>query len=102
MHMLHVTIGVIYLGVVALRKAFLPILLAIWGICWWLIPADSVFHYGVHALLAGLVVAAVILILETERLRRARRGNRRTVLALRGFGLDVHFPAGVSDVDAGD
>src|SRR5580693_8803722 len=28
MHMLHVTIGVIYLGVVALRKTFLPILLA--------------------------------------------------------------------------
>ena len=31
MHMLHVTIGVIYLGVVSLRKKFLPILLAIWG-----------------------------------------------------------------------
>src|SRR5579863_429771 len=30
MHMLHVTIGVIYLGVVSLRKLFLPILGAIW------------------------------------------------------------------------
>src|ERR1700741_5209779 len=30
MHMLHVTIGVIYLGVVALRKLFLPILGALW------------------------------------------------------------------------
>jgi len=30
MHMLHVTIGVIYLGVVALRKWFLPILGVIW------------------------------------------------------------------------
>src|SRR5277367_623195 len=30
MHMLHVTIGVIYLGVVSLRKAFLPILFVIW------------------------------------------------------------------------
>ena len=30
MHMLHVTIGVIYLGVVALRKKFLPILAVLW------------------------------------------------------------------------
>src|SRR5580658_6224329 len=30
MHMLHVTIGVIYLGVVALRKWFLPILGVLW------------------------------------------------------------------------
>jgi cytochrome c oxidase subunit 3 len=66
MHMLHVTIGVIYLGVVALRKAFLPILLAIWALAWWLIPADNVFHYGVHALLAGFIVAAVILILKPK------------------------------------
>jgi cytochrome c oxidase subunit 3 len=66
MHMLHVTIGVIYLGVVSLRKTFLPILLAIWAVAWWLIPADSVFHYGVHALLAGFVVATVILILKPK------------------------------------
>jgi cytochrome c oxidase subunit 3 len=66
MHMLHVTIGVIYLGVVALRKTFLPILLAIWALAWWLIPADNVFHYGVHALLAGFIVAAVILILKPK------------------------------------
>jgi len=64
--MLHVTIGVIYLGVVALRKTFLPILLAIWAIAWWRIPADNVFHYGVHALLAGFVVAAVIVILKPK------------------------------------
>ena len=30
MHMLHVTIGVIYLGVVALRKWFLPVLGVLW------------------------------------------------------------------------
>src|SRR5215471_14077676 len=66
MHMLHVTIGVIYLGVVSMRKLFLPILLAIWAIAWWQIPADSVFHYGVHALLAGFVVALVVLILKPK------------------------------------
>jgi len=66
MHMLHVTIGVIYLGVVSLRKTFLPILLAIWAVAWWLIPANSVFHYGVHALLAGFIVSAVILVLKPK------------------------------------
>ncbi|MGA8153076.1 MAG: cytochrome c oxidase subunit 3 [Terriglobales bacterium] len=66
MHMLHVTIGVIYLGVVALRKAFLPILLVIWGVAWYLIPADSFFHYAVHVLLVGLVVATVILVLKPK------------------------------------
>ena len=66
MHMLHVTIGVIYLGVVSLRKTFLPILLAIWAVAWWLIPSSNVFHYGVDALLAGFVVAAVILILKPK------------------------------------
>jgi len=66
MHMLHVTIGVIYLGVVSLRKAFLPILLAIWAIVWFATPADNVFHIGVHVLLVGLVVAAVILILKPK------------------------------------
>jgi cytochrome c oxidase subunit 3 len=66
MHMLHVTIGVIYLGVVSLRKAFLPILIVIWGLVWWLTPADSVFHIGVHALLLGLIVAAVVLFLKPK------------------------------------
>ncbi len=66
MHMLHVTIGVIYLGVVALRKAFLPILLVIWGIVFFSTPADNVFHIGVHALLIGLVIAAVILFLKPK------------------------------------
>src|SRR5215475_2906452 len=56
MHMLHVTIGVIYLGVVSMRKLFLPILLAIWAAGYFLIPADSVFHIGVHALLIGAIV----------------------------------------------
>src|SRR5467141_3381971 len=50
MHMLHVTIGVIYLGVIALRKKFLPILLGIWLIAWLTIPSNNVFHYGVHTL----------------------------------------------------
>src|SRR5580704_16000595 len=60
MHMLHVTIGVIYLGVVALRKWFLPILLAFWLIIFLATPADNVFHIGVHALLIGAIVAAII------------------------------------------
>jgi heme/copper-type cytochrome/quinol oxidase subunit 3 len=61
MHMLRVTVGVIYLGVVALRKKFLPILLVIWLLGWLAIPATSVFHYGIHVLLAATVVAAIVL-----------------------------------------
>jgi len=66
MHMLHVTIGVIYLGVVSLRKLFLPILGALWLAGFLLIPSDNVFHYGIHALLIGLVVAAIILFLKPK------------------------------------
>src|SRR5580704_19324440 len=61
MHMLHVSIGVIYLGVVALRKLFLPILGGLWLAGFLLIPSDNVFHYLVNALLIGLLVAAIIL-----------------------------------------
>jgi len=66
MHMLHVTIGVIYLGIVALRKWFLPILLAFWLIIFLMTPADNVFHIGVHALLIGAIVGAVILFLKPK------------------------------------
>jgi cytochrome c oxidase subunit 3 len=66
MHMLHVTIGVIYLGVVALRKKWLPILLVIWLAAWLATPADNVFHIGVHVLLIGTVVAATILFLKPK------------------------------------
>jgi cytochrome c oxidase subunit 3 len=66
MHMLHVTIGVIYLGVVALRKWFLPILGGLWLAGVLLIPSDNVFHYLVNALLVGLIVAAIILFLKPK------------------------------------
>jgi cytochrome c oxidase subunit 3 len=66
MHMLHVTIGVIYLGVVSLRKKFLPILLVLWLAAWLGTPADSVFHIGAHALLIGAIVSAVILFLKPK------------------------------------
>lgn len=66
MHMLHVTIGVIYLGVVSLRKLFLPILGALWLAGFLLIPSDNVFHYGIHALLIGLIVATIILFLKPK------------------------------------
>src|SRR5450631_197198 len=66
MHMLHVTIGVIYLGVVTLRKKFLPILLVLWLAAWLGTPADSVFHIGAHALLIGAIVSAVILFLKPK------------------------------------
>jgi cytochrome c oxidase subunit III len=66
MHMLHVTIGVIYLGVVAFRKWFLPILAVIWIASALLIPSNNVFHYPVHALGLGLILAAIILFLKPK------------------------------------
>ena len=66
MHMLHVTIGVIYLGVIALRKKFLPVLLALWLLGFLLTSSDSVFHYGVHVLLVGAIVSAIVLFLKPK------------------------------------
>jgi cytochrome c oxidase subunit 3 len=66
MHMLHVTIGVCYLGVVALRKKWLPILLGIWLIGWLLTPATNVFHIGIHVLLLVAAVSAFILVLKPK------------------------------------
>jgi cytochrome c oxidase subunit III len=66
MHMLHVTIGVIYLGVVALRKKFLPVLVVIWLAGWLLTSGNEVFHIGVHVLLIGAIVAAMIMYLHPK------------------------------------
>src|SRR5438045_1736853 len=66
MHMLHVTIGVIYLGVVAFGKLCLRILAALWLAGYLLIPSDNVFHYGIHALLIGLILASIILFLKPK------------------------------------
>jgi cytochrome c oxidase subunit 3 len=66
MHMLHVTVGVIYLGVVAFRKWFLPALAVIWIAGALLIPPGNVFHYPVHVLGLGLLLAAVVLFLKPK------------------------------------
>jgi cytochrome c oxidase subunit 3 len=66
MHMLHVTIGVIYLGVIAFRKWFLPALAVLWIGGYFLIPSNNVFHYGIHVLGIGLIVSAVILFLKPK------------------------------------
>lgn len=61
MHMMHVSIGIIYLGAVALRKKWLPILAILTILCWW---APGPFHYGFYVLLAGLIVSSIILFLK--------------------------------------
>jgi cytochrome c oxidase subunit 3 len=66
MHMLHVTVGVMYLGVIAFRKWFLPVIGVLWLAGYLLIPSDNVFHYGIHVLLIGLIVASVILFLKSK------------------------------------
>jgi cytochrome c oxidase subunit 3 len=66
MHMLHVTLGVVYLGVVALRKTFIPILLGLWLVAWLGTPAYSPFHYGAHVLLLAAIVCTIILWLKPK------------------------------------
>jgi len=66
MHMLHVTLGVVYLGVIALRKKFIPILLGLWLIAWLGTPVYSPFHYGAHLLLISAIVCSVILFLKPK------------------------------------
>ena len=66
MHMLHVTLGVIYLGVIALRRKFIPILLGLWLGAWLATPAYSPFHYGAHVLLVAAIVCSVILWLKPK------------------------------------
>ena len=66
MHMLHVTLGIVYLGVVALRKKFIPILVALWLIAWLATPGYSPFHYGAHVLLLAAIVCAIIVWLKPK------------------------------------
>jgi cytochrome c oxidase subunit III len=66
MHMLHVTFGVIYLGVVALRRKFIPILVVCWLVTWLATPAYSPFHYAVHLLLVAAIVCSIILWLKPK------------------------------------
>jgi cytochrome c oxidase subunit III len=66
MHMLHVTIGVIYLGVIALRKWFIPTLLGLWLVAWLGTPEYSPFHGGSYVLLIGAIVISVILWLKPK------------------------------------
>ena len=66
MHMLHVTIGVIYLGVVALRKKFLPVLLVLWLAGWLMTSGNAFFHIGIHVLLLGTIVSAMVLFLHPK------------------------------------
>jgi cytochrome c oxidase subunit 3 len=66
MHMLHVTLGVVYLGIIALRKWFIPILLGFWLLAWLGTPDYSPFHYGAHVLLIAALVCWLILWLKPK------------------------------------
>jgi heme/copper-type cytochrome/quinol oxidase subunit 3 len=66
MHMLHVTLGVVYLGIIALRKKFIPILYACWLAAWLLTPSYSPFHYASHVLLITALICTLILWLKPK------------------------------------
>src|SRR5260370_2584773 len=69
MHMLHVTLGVIYLGVGALRRKFIPVLLVLWLAGWLLTPAYSPIHYDADALQIAAVRISLILCLKPKSYR---------------------------------
>ena len=66
MHMLHVTLGVVYLGIIAFRKKFIPVIFACWLAAWLLTPAYSPFHYGAHVLLVTGLICTLILFLKPK------------------------------------
>ena len=66
MHMLHVTLGVIYLGIIALRRKFIPVLLVFWLAAWLGTPSYSPFHYAAHILLVAAAVCTLIVWLKPK------------------------------------
>ena len=66
MHMLHVTLGVVYLGIIAFRKKFIPVIFLAWLAAWLLTPAYSPFHYGAHVLLVTGLICTLILFLKPK------------------------------------
>jgi len=92
MHMLHVTLGVVYLGVIALRRKFIPILFALWLVAWLATPAYSPFHYGAHVLLIAALVCSPDFVLKPKIYDAADVEVRRAVLALCGPGVGCHLP----------
>jgi cytochrome c oxidase subunit III len=66
MHMLHVTLGVVYLGIIAFRKKFIPVIFLCWLAAWLLTPSYSPFHYGAHVLLITGLICTLILFLKPK------------------------------------
>src|SRR5262249_22212172 len=66
MHMLHVTLGVLYLGVIAFRRSFIPVIYLLWLAAWLGTPSYSPFHYGAHVILLVALVCTVILWLKPK------------------------------------
>ncbi len=99
MHMLHVTLGVVYLGVIALRKWFIPILLGLWLCAWLGTPDYSPFHYGAHVLLVAAIIISIILWLKPKVYDASDVEVAGLYWHFVVSGLDVHFPLGLPDVN---
>ncbi len=66
MHMLHVTLGVIYLGIITFRRAFIPVLFVFAGLTWFALPAWSPFRYGAIVLLATAIICGIVVFLKPK------------------------------------
>ena len=67
MHMLHVTLGVIYLGIITFRRAFVPVLFVLAGVTWFALPAWSPFRYGAIVLLATAIICGIVVWLKPKK-----------------------------------
>jgi cytochrome c oxidase subunit 3 len=65
MHMLHVTIGVVYLGVLAFGRKWIPALVLI-AIGTFFIPSYSTFHWLAYPLILAAVVIGIVLWLKPK------------------------------------
>lgn len=66
MHMLHVTIGVIYLGVLAFGRKWLPVM-ALAAIGTFFIPTWSTFHWLSYPIIGAIAVIGIILWLKPKQ-----------------------------------
>ncbi len=66
MHMLHVTLGVVYLGIITFRRKFVPVLFVLWLAAWLGTPSYSPFHYLSHVILVTAIICGVILWLKPK------------------------------------
>ncbi len=66
MHMLHVTLGIVYLGALAFGRKWIPALAVITAALFFFVPSYNTFHWLSFPLIAATIVLAIILWLKPK------------------------------------